>query len=322
MLKPFFPILFKHNLLANIDKFFFFKKKKLSSKMIFFFFLKLEHSFIYNRRESWYNAFKAGGGESSIQNTSSKIFLACCARAWTTRLPPLLIQLKFTQCIPQTKWHTSSTTLPKSDWLAEEEDKAFITLLLSPSITSSENLASVANSTAFLHANNSASSLLLTGGPPVDITAITSPLSFRIMAPTPLHQSLIWRPNLEVVSTHHQLNAPHHQHANFLENSDIPPSTPQLSCTTCWDLESSLHAAICFVGSKVSMPELKTTPSLTKKVYSTNTLSALSYQLGHAYTSVASTNSQPTHPQQLRSPIIHVPLTLETWCNSDMHHHE
>ena len=68
---------------------------------IFFFFFKkkLEHSFIYNRRESWYNTFKASGGESSIQNISSGIFLACCARAWATRLPPLLIQLKFTQCI-------------------------------------------------------------------------------------------------------------------------------------------------------------------------------------------------------------------------------
>ena len=102
-------------------------------------FLKLEHSSIYNKRESWYKAFKAGGGESSIQNTSSEIFLACCARAWATQLTPLLIQLKLTHCIPQTKWRTSSTTLPKSDRSAKEEDKAFITLLLSPSITSSES---------------------------------------------------------------------------------------------------------------------------------------------------------------------------------------
>ena len=110
-------------------------------------FLKLEHSSIYNKRESWYKAVKAGGGESSIQNTSSEIFLACCARAWATRLPTLLIQLKLAHYIPQTNWRTSSTTLPKSDRSAKEEDKASITLLLSPSITSLVKPASVANST-------------------------------------------------------------------------------------------------------------------------------------------------------------------------------
>ena len=87
-------------------------------------FLKLEHSSIYSRKESWYKAFKAGGGESSIQNTSSEIFLTCCARAWATWLPLLLIQLKSTQCIPKTKWRTSSTTLLNKDRLAKDEDNA------------------------------------------------------------------------------------------------------------------------------------------------------------------------------------------------------
>ena len=45
------------------------------------------------------------------------------------------------------------------------------------------NLASTANSKAFRQANISASSLPITGGPVAEIDAITSPLSFRIIAP-------------------------------------------------------------------------------------------------------------------------------------------
>ena len=53
----------------------------LTFKIFIFYFLKLEHSSIYSKRESWYKTFKASRGESSIQNTSSEIFLARCARA-------------------------------------------------------------------------------------------------------------------------------------------------------------------------------------------------------------------------------------------------
>ena len=60
-----------------------------------------------------------------------------------------------------------------------------ITLLLSPSIINLENPASTANSIALQQASNSASSLVLTFGPLVDIEAITSPLSFLIIALQP-----------------------------------------------------------------------------------------------------------------------------------------
>ena len=75
--------------------------------------------------------------------------------------------------------------IPNKDRSATDEEVAFITFTLSPSITSSENPTSVANYIASLHSNNSASSLLLTDGPLAAMVAITSPLSFQIIALNP-----------------------------------------------------------------------------------------------------------------------------------------
>ena len=113
------------------------------------------------------------------------MFLAYYARACATLFPPLLMQHIVTHCRPSSKWQTLSTTFPNKDRSATDEEVAFITFTLSPSITSSENPTSVANYIAFLHSNNSASSLLLTDGPLAAMVAITSPLSFQIIALNP-----------------------------------------------------------------------------------------------------------------------------------------
>ena len=110
------------------------------------------------------------------------MFLAYYARACATLFSPLLVQQIVTHCRPISRWRTLSTTFPNKVRSATIEEVAFITFTLSPSITSSENLTSVANYIAFLHANNSTSSLLLTDGPLVAMATITSPLSFRIIA--------------------------------------------------------------------------------------------------------------------------------------------
>ena len=110
-----------------------------------------------------YKASITGGGESSNQYISSMIFLAYHAKTcYHIPPPPSLMQLMEANCRPQTKHWTSSNTWPSKEWLAVEEEIAFIILMLSPSMTNSEKPASMENSRAFLQAKAFASSLLFT----------------------------------------------------------------------------------------------------------------------------------------------------------------
>ena len=103
----------------------------------------------------------AGGGESSIQYTSSSsVNLACWAKTCATLFPLLLTHQIAAQCKPPIKWWISSTTLPKSELSSAEEEIAWETLLLSPSMINLWNPASTANSKALRQARNSASSPL------------------------------------------------------------------------------------------------------------------------------------------------------------------
>ena len=128
------------------------------------------------------------GGDSSIQYNSSWTFLANLARERATVLASCLTQLIAFRCSPWIRQSTSPYTPPSKEWQKEEIER--ITLTLSPSMIKSMNPASIENSRAFLHARTSASSMYATGGPLIDIAAITSSFSFRIIAPKPEHFSL------------------------------------------------------------------------------------------------------------------------------------
>ena len=63
--------------------------------------------------------------------------------------------------------------------------KPLVMVALSPSTTTSWNLASTTNSKALRQANIFASSLLATGGPLVDSVALIAPILFLMTAPKP-----------------------------------------------------------------------------------------------------------------------------------------
>ena len=155
-----------------------------------YFFRKGRHSYNRNKIKSWYKASKAGGVESSNQYKSWSKCLACWAKTCATLLPLLLILLVETHYNLDIKWRISSTTLPRKENLAASEEIACITLELAPSITSQVNPESTANSIDRLHARSSAFSLVSTYGPIADIPAMTSLLSFLMIAPIPDFSSL------------------------------------------------------------------------------------------------------------------------------------
>ena len=81
--------------------------------------------------------------------------------------------------MPKTPYNALNVIIyiwPNRDKLAHGDAMDFITLMLSPSITSLEKPTSTANSKAFLYANTSTSSLFVIAGPFDDITTTTFPL--------------------------------------------------------------------------------------------------------------------------------------------------
>ena len=112
--------------------------------------------------------------------------MAYLASAWATVLALLLAN--------STRVHRSPLIMQATSWrmCPNQDDQLFLRLnadmidWLSPSITNSINPHSITNYTARRQAKTSASSLHATRGPFADKDAMTSPLSLRIVAPTPV----------------------------------------------------------------------------------------------------------------------------------------
>lgn len=129
---------------------------------------------------------------------------------------------------------------------------------------SSEKPASMENSSAFLHAKASSSSLFVTGGPLTDKAAITSPFSFQIIGPYP---EQFWSAKIAASKFILKTECGGGCHF-FLTDAGVKIE----SCNSCWCLKS-LRKSISLLFSQLG--SLKLLP------YST---AFLWFHINHAWT--------------------------------------